>query len=368
MKRPERLLFTVTNDLNYDQRMIRICSSLSKNGYEVLLVGRKFPGSIPLPQRPFRQYRLHCLFFKGFLSYAEFNIRLFFYLLFKKTDLLCAIDLDTIIPCYLVSKIKNTRRVYDAHELFCEMKEIVTRPVIHRCWKKIEKLFVPKFRNGYTVNGLIASEFHKMYGVGYETIRNLPVLAPVTIPQKPERYILYQGAVNEGRCFETLIPAMKQVSVKLIICGDGNFMAQAGRLVRENQLENRIVFTGNLSPAALKTYTLNAFAGVNLIENTGLNNYYSLANRFFDYMHAGIPQICVNYPAYRSIIEEYPFAVLVNDTRAETLAAALNRLLDDESLYKTLQDHCLKAREMLNWNEEEKKLLSFYQQIFSPIG
>src|SRR6476661_6581441 len=98
------LVFTVTNDLNYDQRMIRICTSLSNAGYHVTLVGRRHGHSKKLIQRAFQQKRLFCFFEKGKLFYIEYAIRLFVFLLFKKFDLIGAIDLDTIVPCYLVSK------------------------------------------------------------------------------------------------------------------------------------------------------------------------------------------------------------------------------------------------------------------------
>src|SRR5688500_1082426 len=165
MNRSRNLIFAVTNDLSYDQRMIRICSSLVRAGYQVTLVGRKLPTSIPLAPMPYRQFRIRCITNKGFLFYAEFNIRLLFYLLFKKAELVCAIDLDTILPCYLFSVFKNIHRVYDAHELFCEIKEVVTRPGIYRFWKRIEKFAVPRFKYGYTVNRFIADILYKTYGV-----------------------------------------------------------------------------------------------------------------------------------------------------------------------------------------------------------
>ena len=178
------ILFTVTTDLTYDQRMIRICSSLVQAGYKVTLVGRKMKNSIPLNEKSFKQKRINCLFEKGKLFYTEYNIRLFFFLLFKKMDCIGAIDLDTILPCYFISRIKKTKRVYDAHELFCEMKEIVTRPVIYKVWKKIEQFTVPKFRAGYTVNQFIAAEFKKMYGVDYGVIRNIALLRQLQVIKK----------------------------------------------------------------------------------------------------------------------------------------------------------------------------------------
>lgn len=347
--------------------MIRICTSLAENGYHVTLVGRKLPGSIALSNRPFSQKRLKCVFTRNLAGYMEFNLRLFFFLLFFRHHLVCAIDLDTIMPCYFSSAIKATRRIYDAHELFCEMKEIASRPLIHKCWKTIERLFVPRFRYGYTVNEPIAREFHKMYRVNYQVIRNLPLLTrQIEISEKKDKYILYQGAVNEGRCFETLIPAMKYVPVPLVICGDGNFMLQAQQLVKRHGVEDKITFKGKILPEDLNHYTVNAWLGVTLFDRDGQSNYYSLANRFFDYMNAGVPQVCVDYPAYRSIIQDHPFAWLTTDISAEGLAREINYLLRNEELYITLKQECLKARQILNWQEEEKKLITFYRQIQTP--
>lgn len=357
------LIFTVTTDLTYDQRMIRICTSLANAGYNVTLVGRKLKASLPLTTQPFLQKRLFCFFEKGKLFYAEYNIRLFFFLLFKRMDCIGTIDLDTILPGYLISTIKKIKRVYDAHELFCEMKEIATRPAIYKAWKKIERYTVPKFTHGYTVNQPIADEFKKMYGVNYEVIRNIALLREIKLTEKKEKFVLYQGAVNEGRSFETLIPAMKHVNCKLIICGDGNFMQQAQQLVKENNLQDKVIFKGKIKPDELRAITQQAYIGVTLFDDAGLSNYYSLANRFFDYLHAGIPQLCVNYPVYKEINDKYHIAALTDDTSEKNIVVVLNNLLANEVEYKMLQQNCLTARQALNWQQEEKKLIQFYKEL-----
>jgi glycosyltransferase involved in cell wall biosynthesis len=361
----KKIVFTVTNDLNYDQRMIRICSSLTTAGYAVLLTGYTLKDSIPLVNQPYRQKRINCIFKTGKLFYAEYNIRLFFFLLFKKMDIVGAIDLDTILPCLLISKLKRTRRVYDAHELFCEMQEIVKRPVIYKLWKKIEKFTLPAFPDGYTVNSIIAREFNKMYGVNYNVIQNVPVLRNISIPEKKAKYILFQGGVNEGRSFDTLIPAMKYVNARLVIAGGGNYLERARLLADEHGLRDKVVFTGRLLPADLYQYTMKAWIGVTLFEKTGLSNYYSLANRFFDYMHAGVPQLCVSYPVYAEINKNQPVAVLIDDLSPENIATHLNHLLENDVLYSDLRQNCLLQREVYNWQAEEKKLINFYTDKFS---
>lgn len=357
------LLFTVTNDLLYDQRMLRICGSLAQAGYRVTLVGRCHHDSPALIARQFHQKRLRCWFRKGFLFYAEFSVRLFFYLLFRKMDLVCAIDLDTILPCYLVSRLRKKQRVYDAHELFCEMKEVVSRPRVYRFWKWVERRTVPHFKNGYTVNGPIRDLFEKEYGVRYAVVRNLPVLDESFVIPEKENYILYQGAVNEGRSFETLIPAFRLMDHPLWIYGDGNYFNEAVRMVQQQGLQHRVFFKGKLPPEALKEVTRKALLGVTLFENNGLNNYLSLANRFFDYIHAAVPQLCVAYPAYTEINGQFEVAELISDLSPENIAARLNALIRDQVRYKSLQQNCLPARQALCWQKEQQVLLDFYNRI-----
>ena len=371
----KRVFFAVTNDLNYDQRMIRLCTSLTGAGFSITLVGREKRGSLPLADRPYRQHRLKMWAQRGKLFYVEYHFRLFLWLLGQKMDGICAIDLDSILPCYWISRLRRIPRFYDAHELFCEMQEVVSRPFVHRVWKAVERYAVPAFRHGYTVTVQIAGQFRQLYGVDYAVVRNLPLLEAVGAApgegagdgstRARDRYIIYQGAVNEGRCFETLIPAMALVDAPLLICGEGNFLGRARDLVRQHGLEKKIIFRGMVRPEELKAITRSAWCGITLFDKRGLSNYYSLANRFFDYMHAGIPQVAMNYPAYREINNCYQIAVLIDEPGIREVAGALNDLLNDTDLYHSLSEGCKQARLQYNWQQEEKVLIGIYQQVFN---
>jgi glycosyltransferase involved in cell wall biosynthesis len=361
------MILTVTNDLTYDQRMQRICSTLANQKYDVTLAGRESAGSQPLFEQVFNQKRLYCFCQKGFLFYAEYNFRLFFWLLFQKFDIICAIDLDTILPCYFVSVLRKKKRVYDAHELFTEQKEIVSRAAVHKFWLTIEKFTVPKFKFGYTVNHFISGELKRRYNVDYAVIRNLSKLQKLYFSSSAEapneKFIIYQGAVNEGRSFETLIPAMQKVPATLKIYGKGNFFNEVKQLIHTYRVEEKVELMGFVRPHELKQITPTAYIAVTLFEQTGLNQYYSLSNRFFDYIMAQVPQVCVNYPEYKTINDKYNVALMIDDTKEETIGAALNKLLQNEQLYEQLRKNCVIAREELNWENEEKKLVEFYKRI-----
>lgn len=364
MSRSKHIVLTVTSDPNYDQRMIRICTSLHNAGYNVTLIGRERPNSKPLIERPYKQVRIKQRIDTGKLFYLTYNLKLLFRLLFIKMDAVCAIDLDTILPVYYASVIRGIYRVYDAHELFCEIEEVVSRPNIQKMWYAIERHTVPHFRFGYTVNQSYVDEYRRMYGVEYAIVRNATVLKPFTIPEKKNKYILYQGAVNKGRCFEQLIPAMQNVPAQLIICGEGNYFEEAQALVKELSLHEKVIFKGYVPPAELPRYTAQAYIGITLFVATSLSNELSLANRFFDYMHHGVPQLCARYPEYENINSHFEIANLLDNITPLNIAAALNKMLQDEKYYKELQANCMRAREVYCWQEEEKRLLGVYKTLF----
>jgi glycosyltransferase involved in cell wall biosynthesis len=280
-------------------------------------------------------------------------------------DAVCAIDLDTILPCLYVSKWKRIPRVYDAHELFTGLKEVATRPAVKKFWTAVERKAVPQFKFGYTVSQSIADEFNNRYGVRYGVIRNVPILRDLPNKINTGNFLLYSGAVNEARAFEQLIPAMKLISCKLVVCGDGNFMDQLKELIREHAVESKVELRGMLSPAALWEVASQATIGMAIAENTGINQYLALPNKFFDYIHAGLPQVTMDFPEYRKVNSQYEVAVLIKDADPERIASAVNNLLSNSVLYDRLKHNCLQARLLLNWQEEQKLLINMYQSVFN---
>ena len=363
----KKIIFCVTNDLNHDQRMHRICSTLQDTGYAIELVGRKLASSKELTKQNFAQYRLKCIFDKGKLFYLEFNIRLFFYLLNKKSEAYVANDIDTVLAVYFASVLKGKKRVFDAHELFSEVPELDGRPIATAIWRHVEKCFIPKFKIKYTVSQSIIDFFKEVYEQSFELVRNVPILNKEAIAYNHEqrpKIILYQGALNDGRGLEQMIEAMKGIhSYVLHIAGTGDLDEKLKAKVKELDLQKSVVFLGMLSPNVLREETLKASIGINLLENKGLSYYYSLANKYFDYMHAGIPCISMNFPEYQNLNQQYETAILIDELSSEAIVEALFKLQDAE-YYKKIHDNCLVAREIYNWENESKKLIEIYSRLF----
>jgi glycosyltransferase involved in cell wall biosynthesis len=155
---------------------------------------------------------------------------------------------------------------------------------------------------------------------------------------------------------------MKYLDVPLIVCGQGNFYEQAVALSREHGVEDKVAFKGYVPPADLKLITEQAWVGITLFENTSISNRLSLANRFFDYMHSGVPQICNKFAEYENVNGKYEIACLLEDPTPQSIADAINSL-KDATKYERLQANCMKAREEFCWQQEAKTLVDVYKQF-----
>ena len=356
----KRIVISVTNDLTTDQRVEKTCEALSEIGYDVVLVGRKLKTSLPI-QKNYKTVRFRLLFNKGFLFYAEFNIRLFIFLLFTKKNLLFSNDLDTLLPNYLLSLLQQKTLVFDSHELFSEIPELVTKPRIKNFWLYLEKKLIPKLKNVITVSNSIKNHYLNLYGVSATVVRNIPKIQKIEpkefdVNTDEKKIILYQGAVNIGRGIELMIDTMPLLDKYLfIVIGDGDILKELKEKVKLQNLNNKVKFLGKKSPEELKKLTLSASIGMSLEEDLGLNYRYALPNKVFDYLHANIPVIIADLPEMRALIEKYSIGEILTERSPEVLAKTIMQMAT-----KSYAKELLIAKEKLNWNNEKKKLTSIF--------
>ncbi len=218
MKTLQKVIVSVSTDLSSDQRVQKISESLSRKNYEVLLIGRKLPRSRTFEANEYQSRRFNLWFNKGFLFYANLNLRLLLKLLFSKVDVLYANDLDVLPANYIAARLKGVHLVYDSHEYFTEVPELISRPRIQSFWERLERWILPQLKTCITVTPKIAEVYKEKYGAEFSLVRNFPVLGSFIEVDK-EEFIIYQGALNVGRGLEQLIEAMPIVQAKLLIAG-----------------------------------------------------------------------------------------------------------------------------------------------------
>ena len=353
----KRIIVTVSNDLVTDQRVHKMCCTLIEMGYDLLLIGRKH-GSQETLYRDYATKRISMLFHRGFLFYAELNLRLFFLLFFTKKEMLFSNDLDTLIPNYFVAKLQRKELIFDSHELFSEIPELKHRKLIKQFWLTIERWILPRLTKVITVSDAIKKHYKNLYGIEAVVIRNLPLEKSVhqqsfPFPTENKNIILYQGAVNIGRGIELMLETIKLLdNCVLVIIGTGDIIEVLKQKVSSQTLENKVRFMGKVLPKDLKQFTPNATIGLSLEEDIGLNYRYALPNKLFDYIQAEVPVIVADLPEMKKLVETYQVGEILWERSPKSLAKLILKVISNNYTI-ALQ----KAKRELTWTKEKDKLI-----------
>lgn len=373
MIKKKHALVLVTNDLSNDRRVHNTCSVLTELGFAVTLVGRRRRFSLPLAPRAYRTRRLRLWFDKGFLFYAEINLHLFFFLLFHKTHLIVANDLDTLWPAYWNARLKACPLVYDTHEFFTGVPELMERPRVRRVWERIEQRIFPHLDHIITVNQSIAGLYKDLYGKDLYVIRNVPALreAPVSGRKEelgidPDKHvILLQGAwINKDRGGEEAVEAMEFLDQAiLLVIGAGDAMDELKQRAGRPGIQGKVIFTGRLPFEELIHYTSVAEVGLSLDKDTNINYRYSLPNKLFDYIHAEVPVLASPLVEVARIVKDYGVGEVIPSHQPEDIARILREMLDDPQRLAQYRENCRKAKSELCWDREKKIAEKLYARF-----
>ena len=362
----KNIFISVINDISTDQRVHKIACTLLKADAQVTVAGRKLKYSLPINNKPYKTKRFRLLINKGPLFYAFYNIRLFFFLIFRKADILIANDLDTLLANYLVSVIKRKVLVYDSHELFTEVPELINRKLTKKCWQFIEKKILPKIKYAYTVSESISNYYRDKYGIEMSVVRNLPYYREPSSFKKGKNddfTVIYQGALNMGRGIELVIKAMKYLEKhKLLLVGDGDITGELKKLAQTENASDKIIFTGRVPHEDLMNYTTNADLGISLEEDMGLNYRFALPNKLFNYIQARIPVLVSDLPEMAKIVKQFNIGEILYDREPQNLADVITGMRKSHDKRKLWADNLDIAAKDLCWEKEEKKLMDIYKK------
>lgn len=377
MSKLPKAVVSVTNDLYTDQRVHKVCTYLHENGYDVLLIGRQRKSSVPLPPRNYATKRMKLLFEKGAAFYAFFNLRLFFVLLFTRCDVLVSNDLDTLLANYMARKFKRKcTLVYDSHEYFTEVPELINRPKVQKIWLRIERWIFPKLTHIYTVNASIAGIYNKLYDKELQVVRNIsPRWTPehltpkkeLGIPENTPLIILQGAGINVDRGAEEAVEAMQHVDAVLMIVGDGDVVPQLKERVRSLGLSEKVLFFGRRPYMEMMQFTHHADIGLTLDKATNPNYRFSLPNKVFDYMHAGTVVVATDIREVANVVNTHSIGVVLKEFTVASLTEALNQLLSNPEQLQTFKNNCETAALVENWEHETRVLQSIYGPLAEAI-
>lgn len=353
----------VTNDLNQDQRMHRVCDVAHTLFDQTYLVGRLKSDSIPLLEKAFQQIRMKLPFKSGILFYAVFNMYALRMLLKLKPEVVYCADLDTLIAGSLYKMLKGGKLVFDAHEYFTEVPELQDSYIKKGIWRWVASWGIRRADHHITVNESLAEIFNRKYHRTFLVLRNVPMMHEVSDHHGDRNIMIYQGVLNKGRGLEEAIDAISKLKDKTLwIVGKGDLEERLKAKVNEKDDIQNIHFLGFKNADELRVLTRKAGIGLNLLDANSENYKLSLANKFFDYMHAGIPSINMNFPEYARINNETKVAVLIDKLDEYAIKDAVE-LLDKTNVYNQLSKNALGCRELYSWDVEKSKLESLFEDI-----
>ena len=408
-----RIIMAVTNDLLTDQRVDRSCRALQESGYAVTLIGRRLGHASgfghtsnevaekALDARPYRCVRMRLLFRRSALFYAEYNMRLLLKLLLMRADAFYANDSDTLPACCWAARLRGKKLLFDAHELFPDVPELVGKPRVQRVWKWVERTCLPRVDAAFTVSQSVAEEYRRRYGVAMTVVRNLPERiengelrmenypgaaalnvtgdTPAQFSILNSQLILYQGAVNVGRGVRELVDVIGRLpQCRLVVAGDGDLLEELREYAADKPWSERIMFLGRVDPNQLHALTTKADMGVCLLEDLGLSYRCALPNRVGDFVQAGVPLLATGFVEIQRVIEHYGIgatteacpAVKDGEAYDQYLGRLANTIADTLHAWHTMPQEerdrrFARARKELCWDNEKKTLIKTINAIFN---
>jgi glycosyltransferase involved in cell wall biosynthesis len=366
----KKITVSVISDIVTDQRVQKQCNTLVEMGYDVCLAGRKSNREFLLDKLPFRVIRFRIPFKGGVLMYFVFNVQLLFFLLFRKVDVLWANDLDTVVPNVLVSRLKNKKLVYDSHEYFTAS---VNKKSSRKIWERIEKYIFPNLKNVITVNSSIKNIYEKKYKVPVTVIRNVPYKYVISegrqkvILPADKRILLIQGmGINENRGAEEAVLTMQYLPDDFILyfIGSGTILGRLKQLVHELKLSEKVIFIEPLPYLEMMEYTRQSFLGL-IFEKIDASeeHLFALPNKFFDYVHAGLPVLSSEAVEIKLLIDQYRVGDTIDNFDPKQIAKKILEISKNKNVYDLWKKNTAVASEELNWENEEKILINFMQNV-----
>lgn len=356
-------IIAVISDLSTDMRVRKLSALLVEEGYEVTVLGRSSGTEVPALIPGVKSIRIKVPFRRGPAMYLFFNLILFFRLAFKRFDLCVASDLDTLVPCLAAARLFRKKIIYDSHEYFTGQYGLEEKRLRHFLWKFAERVTVPHVDGMITVSDSIAELYRYKYGVDPVVVRNVAPDISHLVPHDRsllgtagrELLVVFQGSgINPGRGAEELIAAVPMTQrVRLLIIGSGDAIDSLRRLTAESPASDRIIILPRMPWEEMMRYTMCCDAGLSLDTDTCTNQRFSLPNKLFDYIAAGIAVVVSPLPEVSALTDRYGCGIVLEEVSPEAISRQLQRLADDRLLLLSLKQRAVAARGELNWEKEK---------------
>lgn len=367
------ICMAVFGDLRFDYRVFREAQCLHQAGHRISIVASSFS---PVPLQGWGEFDLHLIPMDRSrslrISYPAFWRQARQLLLGTRADVYHAHDLDTLWPAAFAARRRDVPLVYDSHEFWTEQSSLVDRPFIRNFWALLERRLIRQVHRTITVSTSIAQALQDRYGLEQvAVVRNLPFYRP---PVQSDRIctelklaagrpvVLYQGGflTDNGLAEQIEAVAGLHENLAFVLIGDGPREAALKEQVRSSNLESTVYFISRVPFGELHSYTCSADLGLCLIKGTGKSFYYSMPNKLFEYLMAGLPVLASDFPDMRAVVEDSGAGLVANPQDLRDIREKIRSFFADSARRQAYRRAALVAAQRYNWEQEAPRLLALY--------
>lgn len=323
--------------LTHESRVMRITAAMAELSTfdQILLVGMNYP-SLPARERLDAKREIIRLgpvystaqgFFGKALRVLSWYLTVLLHFWSQPVACINCRSLSSLPLCVVLKLVTGARLVYDTHEL--ETETPTMHGIRHAMARVAERLFIGFADALIVVGPAIAQWYRQHYSwTNPRVVRNLPDgslngvrgnLLREKLPIPDDAVIfLYEGQLCPGRGIEAILDAFMRAPVDrhVVLLGFGPYE----KLIEEHSKRfQNIHFLPAVPESELRQYTMSGNIGLCLIEPTCLSYTYSLPNKLFEYLGAGVPVIASRLPDLSLIVETSGAGWLVDGTADQIL-------------------------------------------------
>lgn len=283
-------------------------------------------------------------------------------------------DFNTLWAGKVARRLHDAPLTYDSHELYSHQN--VAHPTRRRRWfvQWVERRVLKQAAASITVNESLAGVLEKRYGIARPVVvMNVPSGNEPDLPVEPPApfllpgvKVLYLGGVTRGRGIEESIQALQHVpEANLIVMGPARpvFLEKFQQAAADLGVAGRVHFVPPVPHEMVASVARHATVGLVTIENICLSYYYSLPNKMFECMHAGLPVVASDFPELRRIVNTYNVGVTCEPSDPRAIASAVKRIVADPVEYEQMRKNARACSAEFNWEREAEKLVALYDRL-----
>jgi len=381
---PNTHVHVALNWVNHSSRILKeTCSLIEAGSAEKIYLVGKWEPSIPEAEdlgdgrkivrlKPWSG-RLPKHSISGFLVQLEMTTRLLIFCKNLNPSVIHCHWIEALPVGYLYRRLinKNTKIVYDAHELETE-KFGVYNTFKKPLYQRLERMAIRYVDLVLVVSPSIADWYRREYGLeNVRIVRNIPSRKQSRAEDPPvdfriiygigddEIIFIYQGRLSPARGLEILIRVFRSLPRRyhIVIMGYGPLES----VIREAaDTHENIHYHSAVAAEKVLSYTGAADVGVSLVESVCLSYRYCLPNKLFEFILSGIPVIASNCPDMTDVVTRYRCGWTLDPSVSALRSAIPNISLEDIAEKKEQAEH---ASSTLGWRFEADILLQAYRQL-----